>query len=38
MDVFCMTSLYEGLPMVGLEAQASRKNSYYRVRFLQTRN
>ncbi|WP_347081617.1 glycosyltransferase family 1 protein [Enterococcus mundtii] len=25
MDVFCMTSLYEGLPMVGLEAQASRK-------------
>lgn len=24
-DVFCMTSLYEGLPMVGLEAQASRK-------------
>lgn len=25
MDVFCMTSLYEGLPMVGLEAQASQK-------------
>lgn len=25
MDVFVMTSLYEGLPMVGLEAQASRK-------------
>lgn len=24
-DVFCMTSLYEGLPMVGLEAQASQK-------------
>lgn len=24
MDVFCMPSLYEGLPMVGLEAQASR--------------
>lgn len=24
-DVFCMTSIYEGLPMVGLEAQASKK-------------
>lgn len=38
LDVFVMTSYYEGLPMAALEAQASKKSLFYQKGYLKKRS